>query len=379
MYLLREPKAQSLLQTISRVNRPYKSPNGKIYRYGYIVDFVDIGKEYDRTIGMYLKELEEDFNNHGEDEGSLNGLIIDKEDINKKYLKYKKELENIIPINNLEIFSKKLTFFNKETLFKIRHYINGIRECYTEFLLSNAVEYAKQIDIKYYKRLSKVLQERIDFINLKTNTVSMMDIISNEEIVEIMYKFIKTKITIMDLSQLNSNDPKIKEIVKIVSDIQGEIKKNKNKGDIRIIKLDELLQRIFDSLSISDLDNMDDIKDELINVLYELNKINKENERLSKIYGGNYAFVKTYSDCIEEHPELQKSNIEKLVVIVYETIKDFIDKDTLVIQGRQNFIDNIKRATTKELLKSKLYKNLNLKEWYNQILSELYTNLQLYK
>ena len=89
MYLLREPKAQSLLQTISRVNRPYKSirPDGsvKIYKYGYIVDFVDIQKEYDDTIGAYIKELEAEINENGEDEGSLDGLIVGKEDINKKY------------------------------------------------------------------------------------------------------------------------------------------------------------------------------------------------------------------------------------------------------------------------------------------------------
>ena len=57
MYLLRGPHAQSLLQTISRVNRPYKSPNEKIYKYGYIVDFVDIEEEYDRTIEAYIKVM----------------------------------------------------------------------------------------------------------------------------------------------------------------------------------------------------------------------------------------------------------------------------------------------------------------------------------
>ena len=50
MYLLRGPHAQGLLQTISRVNRPYKSPKGKVYHYGYITDFVDIEEEYDRTL-----------------------------------------------------------------------------------------------------------------------------------------------------------------------------------------------------------------------------------------------------------------------------------------------------------------------------------------
>ena len=78
MYLLRGPHAQSLLQTISRVNRPYKSQNGKVYKYGYIVDFVDIEQEYDKTIEAYIKELEADLNDNGENEGSLNGLVIDK-------------------------------------------------------------------------------------------------------------------------------------------------------------------------------------------------------------------------------------------------------------------------------------------------------------
>ena len=47
MYLLRNAKEHNLLQTISRVNRPYKNPQGKTYEFGYIVDFVDISEEYD--------------------------------------------------------------------------------------------------------------------------------------------------------------------------------------------------------------------------------------------------------------------------------------------------------------------------------------------
>ena len=146
MYLLRGPHAQSLLQTISRVNRPYKSPSGKVYKYGYIVDFVDIEQEYDKTIEAYIKELEADLNENGEDEGSLAGLVIDKEDINRKYHKYVDELENIIATDNLERFSKQLTFYNKEALLKIRRLLNGIKECQTEFILSRAMDYAAQID-----------------------------------------------------------------------------------------------------------------------------------------------------------------------------------------------------------------------------------------
>lgn len=376
MYLLRGPHAQALLQTISRVNRPYKSPNGKVYKYGYIVDFVDIEQEYDKTIEAYIKELEADLNDNGEDEGSLNGLVIDKEDINRKYHKYEQELEDIISTDNQERFSKQLTFYNKETLLKIRRLLNGIKECQTEFILSRAMEYAAQIDSDKIKKLLKSTQERIDFINLSSNTISMMDVISNDEVVEILYEFIKVKITIMDLGQITQDNPRFKRFSEVVKDIQNEIKKNKNKGDIKIKMLDELLQKIFNNLSISDLSNLDSITDELLEALKKARNINYENERLSKIYGGNYAFVKTYQDAIETYP-VDKSEIERTLVIIYRVIEDVLDKEVVIVQGRKNFGDSVKSKATKLLLKEKLYSKI--KGFYEQLLNELYTNVQLFK
>jgi type I restriction enzyme, R subunit len=55
LYLLREIREHSLLQTLARVNRPYKK-----MKYGYIVDFVDITEEYEATNQRYLDELRKD-------------------------------------------------------------------------------------------------------------------------------------------------------------------------------------------------------------------------------------------------------------------------------------------------------------------------------
>ena len=376
MYLLRGPHAQSLLQTISRVNRPYKSPNGKVYKYGYIVDFVDIEQEYDKTIEAYIKELEADLNENGENEGSLAGLVIDKEDINRKYHKYRKELEDIIDTGNLEVFSRRLSLYNKETLLKIRRLLNGIKECQTEFILSRAMDYAAQIDSDKNKKLLKLTQNKIDFINLSHNTVEMMDIISNEDVVEILYEFIKVKIIIMDLGQMTQDNPKFQRFSRVVTDIQNEIKKNKNKDDIKIRRLDELLQKIFDDLSIPNLNNLDSITDELLEALERARNINFENERLSRIYGGNYAFVKTYQDAIEVYPA-DKSELERTLVIIYTAIGDALDREIVTIQGRKNFADSIKSKATKVLLKENLY--AKIKGFYTQLLNDLYTNIQLFK
>ena len=377
MYLLRGPHAQSLLQTISRVNRPYKSPTGKVYKYGYIVDFVDIEKEYDRTIEAYIKELEADMNENGEEEGSLAGLVIDKEDINRKYQKYAADLKAIIDTDNLEKFSQRLTQYNKETLLTIKRLLNGIKECETEFILSNALDYAKQIDADYNKQLIKTVQDRINFINLSTRSVDTLDYISDKEVVEILFEFIKVNVSIMDLGRISPDTPEFKRFSETVVAVQNEIKRNKNKDDIKIIQLDELLQKIFEHLNIHDLSDLDSITDELLEALQKARNINSENERLADIYGGNYAFVKTYQDGSEKYDQIKPEELEQILVLIYNNMKDVLDKDIVLVQGRKNFVDTIKTRVTKILLKAKLYKKV--KVFYDVLLNELYNNIQIFK
>ena len=381
MYLLRNAKEHTLLQTISRVNRPYKSPVGKTYQYGYIVDFVDISEEYDRTIEMYLKEIEADFGDDEEGHGSLTGLIIGPDDVNTKYQKYRRDLESIIDTANLERFSKQLTFMTKDVLLTIRRLLNGIKTCHTEFKLSRAEEYASQIDIEHIKKLLKAVQARIDFINLSSTPTTMMEIISNKEIVEILYEFLKTKIEILDMSKLAEamaqfvDKDEYKTMVDLITKVQDEIKRNRNHNQIAMVKLDEVLQKLFAMLDIS---NLDDINDELRAILEEARRINEENERLSARYDGSYAFVKTYTDAIEVHPEYDKEDIAKVLDIVYEAVKTIRSANILILQGRENFVSSVSHMTVTKLIKAKLYSKLTLKNWYNDILTETYANMKIF-
>ncbi len=378
MYLLRGPHAQSLLQTISRVNRPYKSPNGKIYRYGYIVDFVDIEQEYKNTIEAYIRELEADMNDNGENEGSLSGLVVGIDDINKKYQKYLEELKDIIDIDNLERFSKHLINLNRDALLKIRRLLNGIRDCETEFIISRVKdEYRTGEESEKYKVLKRAVQERIDFINLSTDTVGMMDVISNEEVVEILYDFITTRITILDLSKLDiENDPRIREFVNTATRIQDVIKNNKNKEDIQVRKLNELLEEVFEKLNISDLDNMDELTKQLKEALEKAKEINEKNDELSNTYGGNFAFVKTYQDLTEDE-DIDQSVIQRVLRIVYEEIAVFYNRDIFLVQGKKNFVDSVKQKITIKLLQEGLFEKVS--GIYDRMLNDLYKNIQLYK
>ncbi|MDD4244112.1 MAG: DEAD/DEAH box helicase family protein [Bacilli bacterium] len=376
MYLLRGPKAQSLLQTISRVNRPYKSPTGKVYQYGYIVDFVDIEKEYNNTLDAYIKELEADMNEDGDDEVSLSGLVVDKEDIKRKLDKLTAELKQFIPTDNIEMFVNMMQYFNKDALLKIRKLLTGVKDCSVEFKLSRAEEYSKLIDDDKVNKYLKAVNNRISFINLSSKVIDTLDIMNNEEVIKVVYEFIKTKITILDLGKFMLKDEDFNKVKDVLTDLQREVQKNKNKKDIKIQKLEDLLKKIFEKLQVFDYATIDELSDELKAALEEAKRINEENDRLSQAYGGSFAFVKTLSDAVLE-TTIDRSDIESFLKIIYDNIKDTIYDDALIVQGKKGFVDATKAKITIILIKEKLFKKV--KESYDDILEMLYVNLLLYK
>lgn len=136
-------------------------------------------------------------------------------------------------------------------------------------------------------------------------------------------------------------------------------------------------KKIFNELDIHDLSDLDSITDELLKALQEARNINSENERLASIYGGNFAFVKTYQDSIEKYDQVTKEELEQVLVLIYNNLKDVLARDIVLVQGRKNFVDTAKTRVTKILLKAKLY--IKVKKFYNMLLNDLYNNIQIFK
>ena len=66
-------KAHNLLQTLTRVNRPYRD-----YHYGYVVDFANIKDEFDKTNQAYFEELQSEL---GDEVQNYSDIFKSKEDI----------------------------------------------------------------------------------------------------------------------------------------------------------------------------------------------------------------------------------------------------------------------------------------------------------
>src|SRR5690606_39478431 len=84
LYLGRVIKAHNLLQALTRVNRTYKD-----FRYGYVVDFADISKEFDKTNKAYFDELQEVL---GDEMESYSSLFMSREEMDEKIIEIKEKL-----------------------------------------------------------------------------------------------------------------------------------------------------------------------------------------------------------------------------------------------------------------------------------------------
>ena len=378
LYLLGSPKEHTLLQTICRVNRPYVSPNGKPYRYGYIMDFSDIGSEYRKTMNMYLEELRADVDDEENDE-SFAGLMVDVDTFREKYKNCSEELADMVDTDNLERFRKQISNMKKSAVLKIRKLLEEIKECYTEFRLSDSDEDSSKIDIDRIKELIKITQSRIDFLNIQAEPLETLKLLSGSGAVSVIYDFIKTKVEVLNMTEMVDVMKRIAKsdsyqtMAQLIKDTQKEIKSNSLSTPSELVSLEDALKSFFARLGIIDLDSA---SDELRKILEEAKRLNKRNDELVARYRGNKAIAKTYLETAELHQNCNKEDVAQVFDVICDAVQNVDFSEILELQSRESFISSVEHLTAAKLVTRKLYGKLALKNWYNDALSEVYLNLK---
>ena len=148
LYLGRKIKAHNLLQTLTRVNRPYKD-----YLFGYVIDFADISKEFDRTNRAYLEELNQEYDTaltgeNGED--VFGSLFVPADEISHELSKTEIILLDY-PTDNLEYFSQAINDIkDRKQLIDLRKALESIKQYYNIARLLGYHQLIEQIDIAQY-------------------------------------------------------------------------------------------------------------------------------------------------------------------------------------------------------------------------------------
>lgn len=162
LYLGRVIKAHNLLQALTRVNRPYHD-----FRFGYIVDFANISKEFDKTNKAYFEELNNEYAKSGEDLKNIYGsLFVPVEDIEKNL----KNAELVLAeynTNNLESFSQQINDIPKKgELIQLAKTLRELKEDYNVARLLSYDDLVEKIKAKNISQLLGIVQDRIRTVNL---------------------------------------------------------------------------------------------------------------------------------------------------------------------------------------------------------------------
>lgn len=156
LYLHRMVKEHNLLQTLTRVNRPYKD-----MKYGYVVDFANIEEEYSKTNKEYQEELEHEV---GKDNiQNTDRLLVSMDEAKKRVDEAKKVLDNY-ELGNPEIFSRQLNLEDDRNV--VRTVLNSLEDMRSlqNMLTSQGSNADEVVEISDIHNLIKAAKNRLDLL-----------------------------------------------------------------------------------------------------------------------------------------------------------------------------------------------------------------------
>lgn len=162
LYLHRMVKEHNLLQTLTRVNRPYKE-----MKYGHVVDFANIEEEYSKTNKEYQEELANEVGKENADD--TDKLLVTLEEAKEKVAEAKEVLTEY-DLGNPQIFSRQLNMEDdKETVRKVLQSLESLRSM-QNMLISQGSDAESVVDVTEIHNLIKATKNRLDLLNFIDNS-----------------------------------------------------------------------------------------------------------------------------------------------------------------------------------------------------------------
>ncbi len=318
LYLARVIQDHNLLQTLTRVNRPYKK-----YQYGYVVDFADISKAFDRTNKMYFDELQDQL---GDEMEMYSHLFKSAEEI-KEELKEIKETLFHYDTANRELFSQQIEkLTDKQELLRLIKALRTAKEL-KNIIAVNGYDALHGIeDFNVLNGLLLIAQNRVDNLNF-------VESIGNEEasknllntaLEDIIFQFIK-----IDESELVLAD----EFKDILRKARESLQHNFDQQDVHFVTLREELERIFKKKNLNEVTQQDMVENmHLLQKIYDKAKeLNRKNALLKAKYENDEKYTRIHKRLTEKGTlNAKESQLHRALMQVKQQVDEkLINQDDL--------------------------------------------------
>ncbi|MCQ4139489.1 type I restriction endonuclease [Chryseobacterium sp. EO14] len=326
LYLARVVKNHNLLQTLTRVNRPYKK-----HRFGFVVDFADITKEFKETNENYFQELQQEL---GDEMQNYSNLFKTREEIDQDVLEIKEKLFRY-DIKNAENFRLQMDDIkDRKELTELIKVLQNARELKNIIRLQGEDELLGLLDFYKLNLLLKEVQRRLDTLNLvdSINNENDNTNLINAALEDIFFRFTKVSEEEMILADQLRNQ---------LRQTREELLRNIDPADPEFVTLKEELERIFKNKNLDEV-SQEDMRENihvLSRIYDEVRELNRKNALFRAKYENDEKYVRIHKRLID-NPTINAKEIQ-----IYEALL-----------GTKNVIDDICLHNV-ELVKNETYFN----------------------
>ena len=333
LYFGRKLKDHNLLQALTRVNRPYKDN-----RYGYVIDFANIKRNFEETNEAYLKELNR-FNNPDEVDGNhttdtFSQVIEDPDELIRQMRDVRQTLFDYTT-NNVEEFSSEISSIeDKQVLLDLKKTLISAKDCANivrTFGDDDLKEAFSKLEITKLPDMLKEVQYHIDIINQKEAFAVSDETkqLVNEAMQDIRFNF--SKIGEEEMKMIAGG----RELQDRWSVAIRKFTENTDPDDPEYITLrDAFMQRFKEhGFVVDSIAKFNQESKELDEIIERLVKLQESNNRLLKKYNGDTKFANVHKRIREEnkrrfaeHKAAIFSYYDDNIVAILTDIKSEIDQ-----------------------------------------------------
>ena len=340
IYLGRKIKSHNLLQALTRVNRPYGD-----FRYGYVVDFADIQKEFDKTNRAYFDELRLEL---GDEIKNYENMFKSASEIDKEI----RDIKNFLfkfDTKNAEIFSQQITqISDRKQILEIVKVLNNARELYNIIRLSGHYEMLEKLDFDNISRLYREANNRLTLINTKEALENKIDTsnLLNIALEDVIFAFRKVKEEEMILSD------KLKNILQKTRESLGG---NFDPKDHEFVSLKEELERLFEKKNLNEVtkEEMDHNIEKLNRIYNKSKELERKNQLLKAKYDNDEKYARLHKRLMEKDPltDSESKLFEALQSLKKETDIQILQNANVL--ENQNFVKRMMSRLIIDELKNK--------------------------
>ncbi|WRD16142.1 DEAD/DEAH box helicase family protein [Helicobacter pylori] len=339
LYIHRELKDHNLLQALARVNRSYNDMS-----FGYLIDFVGIKENYDKTTDDYLKELNQFNQSDSNIKDNLKDMFADREVLEKDIKNAYNDLFDY-PIDNIEGMTNaivKMSGINE--LQKVSHAIRTLKERYNLIRTSNdekILSLKEKMDIEKINKISSTLTQKAKQLHALKNInepKNPNDLIILEDLIALL----DFKIAFKESKELRFKEQE--EISAKYKQAKEMLEKIPDKQDKEVQKISKELSKLIQEPLTNH--NFDGISHSYSVIISQLQQHKEQTTNLLNKYNNDLAYVITHKRL---HDRLMEKNISKGIFTLLSALKKALDAR---ISKRQEILNE--ETTLKNAIKAEL-------------------------